>query len=211
MLLYDYWRSSASYRLRIALNLKGINYDQLSVHLVKDGGEQHKADYKSKNPQGLVPSLELDDGTILTQSIAILEYLEEAFPEPSILPQNLLERAFARSIAQIISADIHPVNNLRILQYLTKELGVAEEAKTTWYQHWIYKGFDAIEARLGNSPYCSGNTPSIADICLIPQVYNAQRFNCDLSAYPKITAINETCAKIDAFEKALPENQPDAL
>ncbi|WP_135079669.1 maleylacetoacetate isomerase [Terasakiella sp. SH-1] len=210
MKLYDYWRSSASYRLRIALNLKNIPYEHICVHLVKGGGQQHSADYKAKNPQGFVPALELEDGTILTQSMAILEYLDETHPTPALLPSDALGRAEVRSLAQVIASDIHPVNNLRILKYLAGELGVADEQKMTWYRHWITKGFEALEARLGNTGFCYGDSPTLADICLIPQVYNAHRFNVDMTPFPKISAINENCLKIEAFDKAVPENQPDA-
>ncbi len=210
MKLYDYWRSSASYRVRIALNLKGIGYEHICVHLVKDGGQQHSVDYKAKNPQGFVPTLELDNGDLLPQSMAIIEYLDETYPDPALLPGEARQRADIRSLAQIISADIHPVNNLRLLQYLAAEFDASAEDKATWYRHWIYKGFDALESRLGDDEFCVGNTPTLADICLVPQVYNAHRFNCDMSAYPKIARINETCLKLPTFEKAVPENQPDA-
>lgn len=211
MKLYDYWRSSAAYRVRIALNLKEIAYEHICVHLVKDGGQQHSDFYRSKNPQELVPALELDTGNVLTQSMAIMEYLDEIVPTPALLPGNALHRQKIRSLAQIISADIHPVNNLRILQYLSKEFDVSDEDKANWYRTWIYKGFDALEARLGKDAFCVGDQPTLADICLVPQVYNALRFQCDMTAYPKITRINETCLKLDAFAKAVPENQPDAV
>ncbi len=210
MKLYDYWRSSAAYRVRIGLNLKGIPYDHICVHLVKDGGQQHSADYKTTNPQGLVPSLELDDGTVLTQSMAILEYLDDICPPPAFLPEKAENKAYVRSLANLIACDIHPVNNLRILTYLTETLGVDDGAKMTWYRHWIAKGFDALEARLEDSDFCFGDQPGLADICLIPQVYNAHRFNLDMAPYPKISRINEACLKHPAFEKAIPENQPDA-
>ncbi|NVJ92330.1 MAG: maleylacetoacetate isomerase [Methylocystaceae bacterium] len=211
MKLYDYWRSSAAYRVRIALNLKEIAYEHICVHLVKDGGQQHSDFYRSKNPQGLVPALELDTGDVLTQSMAIMEYLDETVPTPALLPGNALHRQKIRSLAQIISADIHPVNNLRILQYLSKEFDANDEDKANWYRTWIYKGFDALEARLGEDAFCVGDQPTLADICLVPQVYNALRFQCDMTTYPKITRINETCLKLDAFAKAVPENQPDAV
>lgn len=210
MKLYDYWRSSASYRVRIALNLKGIAYEHICIHLVKEGGQQHTNDYRAKNPQGLIPALELDDGSVLPQSMAIMEYLDETYPEPALLPGDAKNRADIRALANIISADIHPVNNLRILQYLAGKLDVTDEDKSTWYRHWIYKGFDALEACLGDDTYCRGDTPSLADICLVPQVYNAHRFKCDMTPYPKISRINDTCLKRDAFRKAVPENQPDA-
>jgi len=211
MKLYDYWRSSAAYRVRIALNLKGLAYEHISVHLVKDGGQQHSDDYKAINPQGLVPSLVTDEGDIIPQSLAILEYLEETNPTPALLPVAPLDRAYVRGLADMIACDVHPVNNLRILQYMVTELKVEDEAKMQWYRHWIYKGFDALEERLGEDLYCYGDTPTLADICLIPQVYNAHRFNCDMSPYPKISRINDACLKLDAFQKAIPENQPDAV
>ncbi len=210
MKLYDYWRSSACYRVRIGLNLKKLPYEHICVHLVNDGGQQHKADYKAKNAQGFVPSLELEDDHVLTQSMAILEYLDEAYPTSPFLPKSPRERAYVRSLANMISADIHPVNNLRILKYLTEQLGVEEEAKTAWYQHWIVEGFNALEQRLGDDPFCYGETPGLADICLVPQVYNAHRFKIDMAPYPKIVRINENCLKQGAFQKAVPENQPDA-
>jgi len=210
MKLYDYWRSSASYRVRIGLNLKGIAYEHVCVHLVKEGGQQHQADYKQKNPQGFVPTLELDDGRFLTQSMAILEYLDETRPAPAFLPKTPEERAHVRSLAHIISSDIHPVNNLRILKYLAGKLGVADEAKSAWYRHWIREGFTALEARLGDDKFCYGDQPGLADICLVPQVYNAHRFKVDMAPFPKIARINEICLTFDPFQKAIPENQPDA-
>jgi len=215
MKLYDYWRSSAAYRVRIALNLKGLAYEHISVHLVKNGGQQHSEGYKDINPQSFVPSLETGEGDIIPQSLAILEYLEETTPTPALLPTGALARARVRSLADMIACDVHPVNNLRILQYLVTELKVEDEAKMQWYRHWIYKGFDALETRLSNDKatgtFCHGDTPSLADICLIPQVYNAHRFNCTMSAYPNITRINNTCLELNAFKKAIPENQPDAV
>jgi len=210
MKLYDYWRSSASYRVRIALNLKGVPYEHICVHLVKDGGQQLTPDYKAKNPQGFVPALELGDGTILTQSMAIIEYLDEVLPEPNFLPKDPLKRAEVRSLANLIASDIHPVNNLRILKYLTDELGVADEPKLQWYRHWIEEGFKALEMRLGMSDFCVGETPTLADICLVPQVYNAHRFNVDMTQFPKIAHINENCLQLQTFAKAVPELQPDA-
>jgi len=215
MKLYDYWRSSAAYRVRIALNLKGISYEHISVHLVKEGGQQHSADYKALNPQSLLPSLETDAGDIITQSLAILEYLDETEPTPALLPVSALDRSRVRSLAGMIACDIHPVNNLRVLQYLKNTLKVEDDAKSEWYRHWIYKTFDALETRLENEAstgnFCHGDTPTLADICLIPQVYNAHRFKCKMDAYPNINRINDACLKLDAFQKAIPENQPDAV
>lgn len=207
--LFDYFRSTASYRVRIALNLKSIDYKSTSIHLVKDGGQQHSNEYKELNPSGLVPSLKLDDGTVLRQSLSILEYLDEAYPTPSLLPNNILDKAKVREIANIIGSDIHPINNLRVLKYLQGNLNVTDEDKKSWYENWINKGFNAIESILKNSgsngKFCFGNTVSMADIFLIPQVYNANRFNCPMDKFPFIMAINENCLKIDAFAKATPE------
>ncbi len=214
MKLYTFWRSSAAYRVRIALNLKGISYEDALVHLVKDGGEHKKSDYVAINPQKLVPTLIDDEGSILTQSVAMMEYLEDIQPAPSLLPGSAIERAHIRALTQAISCDIHPVNNLRILQYLTGELGISEEEKMKWYLHWLQVGFEGLETTLSNSNYtgdfCFGNTPTMADCCLIPQVYNARRFNLDLSPYPNIVRIEQNCLKLEAFDKAIPENQSDA-
>ena len=210
--LYGYFRSSAAYRVRIALNLKGLDYDQIPVNLVK--GEQRGDDHLMRNPQGLVPSLVLDDSSVINQSLAICEYLDEVHPEPALLPINALERARVRALAQSVACEIHPLNNLRILKYLVREMGADEAAKLAWYHHWIAEGFTALEATLSNAPssgdFCHGDTPTLADICLIPQVYNAERFECDLSAYPTIQRIAANCRSLPAFEKAAPEVQPDA-
>ncbi|MFS8149368.1 maleylacetoacetate isomerase [Vreelandella titanicae] len=210
--LYGYFRSSAAYRVRIALNLKGLDYDQIQVNLVK--GEQRGGEHLARNPQGLVPSLVLDDSTVVNQSLAICEYLDEVHPEPALLPVNALERARVRALAQSVACEIHPLNNLRVLKYLVREMGADEAAKLAWYHHWIAEGFTALEATLSNDPssgdFCHGNTPTLADICLIPQVYNAERFECDLSAYPTIQRIVTNCRSLPAFEKAAPEVQPDA-
>lgn len=210
--LYGYFRSSAAYRVRIALNLKGLDYDQIPVNLVK--GEQRGDDHLMRNPQGLVPSLVLDDSTVVNQSLAICEYLDEVRPEPALLPVNALERAQVRALAQSVACEIHPLNNLRVLKYLVREMGADEAAKLAWYHHWIAEGFTALEATLSNAPssgdFCHGDTPTLADICLIPQVYNAERFECDLSAYPTIQRIAANCRSLPAFEKAAPEVQPDA-
>ncbi len=213
MKLYSYWRSSAAYRVRIGLNLKNIPYEQIPVHLVKDGGEHLKAEYTTKNPQGLVPALELDDGTVLTQSLAILEYLDDLSKENLLLPTAAIEKAKVRALAQAVACDIHPVNNLRILKYLSNELGVSEEAKNIWYRHWIEVGFAAIEKTLktsSNGSFCFGHAPTLADICLIPQVYNAHRFKVDMTVYPLLSKINEHCLTLEAFAKAAPQAQSDA-
>lgn len=210
--LYDYFRSTAAYRVRIALNLKGIDYRQAPVNLLK--GEDGDTGYRTVNPQGLVPSLEVD-GDVLQQSLAICEYLDELQPEPPLLPGNPLKRARIRALAQMVACDIHPVNNLRILKYLTGKLGVSEDEKLTWYHHWIHEGFRPIEQILKNhaadTGFCLGDQVSLADICLVPQVYNARRFELDLTPYPRIVAIEQHCLTLAAFERARPENQPDAV
>lgn len=212
--LYTYFRSSAAYRVRIALNLKNISYHPEFVHLVKDGGQQHSSSYHSINPQELLPALhdESNEETF-TQSFAILEYLEESQPEPAILPSYPNERAKVRAFAQSICCDIHPLNNLRVLSYLKKQLSITDSDKNAWYQHWITEGFKALEAILlsnnSNGKFCFGNQATMADICLIPQVYNAQRFNCPLDDFPLINKIYAHCLTLDAFKKASPEAQPD--
>ena len=211
--LHSYWRSSAAYRVRIALGLKELDWRTAGVHLVRDGGEQHSDTYRRLNPQGLVPTLETD-AVVLTQSMAIIEYLEERFPEPPLLPADAAGRARVRALAQIVACDIHPLNNLRVLQWLRNHLGADKGQRNQWYRHWISEGFNALEALLRNSRatgrYCHGDTPSLADLCLIPQVYNAIRYECDLEAYPEIRRINTACLELDAFAKAVPEAQPDA-
>ncbi len=213
MTLYGYWRSSAAYRVRIALNLKGIEVEHKSVHLVKDGGQQHHADYVSLNPQQLVPALVLDDGEVLTQSMAMLEYLEDTHPEIPLLPSNPLAKAKVRALANAIACDVHPLNNLRVLQYLKGEAGLADTAKDAWYQHWIVTGFNAYEAMLADTAgeFSFGDSPTLADICLVPQVYNAHRFKVPLDNYPNIVRIVENCNRLEAFVDAAPENQADAV
>lgn len=213
--LYSYWRSSAAYRVRIALNLKGMEYAIAPVHLVRDGGEQHHDDYRRLNPQQLVPTL-VDGRHVLRESLAIIEYLEEAYPATTrLLPRNALACARVRGVAQMVACDIHPVGNLRVLQYLQHELGASDEQKVAWSRHWIEVGFDAIEAVLDASGstgrFCEGNTPTLADCCLVPQVYNARRFGVDMSLYPVITRIDAACAALEAFQRAAPEAQADAL
>ena len=211
--LYTYYRSSAAYRVRIALNLKGLEHDLQAVHLARDGGEHKKADYLAKNPMGLVPLLEAD-GNHIAQSLAIIEYLDETYPEPALLPGTPLQRARVRSLAQSIACDIHPLNNLRVLKYLSNELAVSDEQKAAWYQNWVAAGFNAIEQSLSGSSdtgrFCHGDNPTLADCCLVPQVYNAERFNCPMEAYPAINRIVRHCRALDAFIKADPANQPDA-
>lgn len=211
--LYSYYRSSAAFRVRIALNLKQVPYEITPIHLLNDGGQHHSMAYRQLNPQALVPILD-DDGNIITQSLAIVEYLEEKFPTPSILPDNLLLRAKARAIAQTIACDIHPLNNLRVTNYLAQQFLVDEPQKMGWYQHWIGLGLRALEQQLSQASStgtcCFGNTPTIADICLIPQLLSARRFHCSLSDYPTLLAIEEYCLTLPAFIAALPANQPDA-
>jgi maleylpyruvate isomerase len=210
--LYGYFRSSAAYRVRIALNLKGLDYAQAPVNLVK--GEQRGEENLARNPQGLVPVLETDEGAQLTQSLAICEYLDERHPEPALLPTDAEGRARVRSLAQLVACEIHPLNNLKVLKYLVGELKVDEQTKLAWYRHWIAEGFAALEARLAGESatgeFCHGDSPSLADICLVPQVFNAERFECDLTPYPTIRRIAERCRMEEAFAKAAPGEQPDA-
>lgn len=210
--LFDYFRSSAGFRVRIALNLKQIDYERTPVHLLKDGGQQFKNDYTIINPQMFVPSLQIPTGEVLTQSLAIIEYLDEMQPTPPLLPQNPILRAKVRAIALSIACDIHPINNLRILKYLKHELNVNDEQKDVWYAHWIKRGFEAIENLLADNTdghYCFGQAPTLADVCLIPQVYNAIRYKVSLSEYPRISRIYDSCLTTSAFANALPEKQTD--
>ncbi|WP_102796651.1 maleylacetoacetate isomerase [Bowmanella denitrificans] len=212
--LYSYWRSSASYRVRLALNLKKISYQYIPVHLVKDGGEQHQQAYLGLNPAELVPTLvDEDEDIILNQSLAIIEYLDEKYSSPvRLLPEHKLQRARVRALALDIAADIQPLANLRVLQHLESAYQVDTQGKTDWSRHWIEKGFAAIERRLQNTAgkFCFGFDLTMADVCLIPQVYNAQRFGVDMSQFPLIQRIQENCNKLPEFVSALPENQPDA-
>jgi maleylpyruvate isomerase len=213
MKLYSYFRSSAAYRVRIALNLKGLEYDYVPVHLLRDGGEQLAPAYRTLNPDGVVPAL-VDGDAVLNQSLAIIEYLEETHPEPPLLPRDAVARAHVRSLALQIACEIHPLDNLRVLKYLKHELGVSEDAKNAWYRHWIDAGFTTLEAKLAKDArtgvFCFGDTPTLADLCLIPQIFNAQRFGIDLAPYPTLTRINEAALKLDAFADAAPGKQPDA-
>jgi len=210
MRLYDYYRSTACYRVRIALNLKNISYTTFAVHLVNNGGEQHHPDYLKQNPQGLVPTLD-ENGHILSQSLAIIEYLDEINPTPPLLPQQPLERARVRALAMIIACDMHPINNLRVLQQLRLQFEATEAQVNEWYHHWLKKGFDALEKQLETLPrkipVCHGQNISLGDICLIPQVYNANRFNFSMEAYPLINEINEYCLTNTAFINAIPNEQ----
>ncbi|MCD1607166.1 maleylacetoacetate isomerase [Stutzerimonas kunmingensis] len=212
--LYGYWRSSAAYRVRIALNLKGLAYRQVPVHLVKDGGQQRAADYRALNPQQLVPLLvdEANGGARINQSLAILEYLEEVFPVPALLPDDPVRRAQVRALAMHIACEIHPLNNLRVLQYLSAELGVDDEAKNAWYQHWVGQGLAAVEEGMEcfDGRLSLNDRPGYLEACLVPQVYNARRFACDLAAYPRILEIVARCETLPAFQQAAPEVQPDA-
>ncbi|MCX7515012.1 maleylacetoacetate isomerase [Frateuria sp. STR12] len=211
--LYGYWRSSAVYRVRIALNLKGLRYETRPVHLLRDGGEQHGEAYRALNPQQLIPCLR-DGERVLTQSMAIMEYLEETHPEPPLLPADARSRARVRALAMAVGSDIHPLGNLRVLQYLQGELGVDEAQKLAWSRHWIEVGFDALETMLaGNSAtgrYCHGDTPGLADACLVPQAYNALRWELPMDRWPTIARIHAACNELEAFRQAAPEHQPDA-
>lgn len=211
--LHSYWRSSAAYRVRIGLNLKGLDYAIEPVHLVRDGGEQRSDAYAALNPQKLVPTLQHGERR-LTQSLAILEYLDEAFPAPPLLPTDAHARARVRALAMLVASDIHPLNNLRVLQYLKRENGLDQSAIDAWMRHWMQEGFAAMEAMLAGSPttgrLCHGETPTLADCCLVPQIYNARRFNVSLDAYPEIVRIEANCLALPAFDAARPENQPDA-
>lgn len=212
--LYGYWRSSAAYRVRIALNLKGIEYEQAPVHLARDGGEQHRPAYRALNPQGLVPAL-VDDDLIITQSLAILEYLEEKVPAPALLPADAAGRARVRSLALLVGCDIHPLQNLRVLNYITGPLGAAESQRAEWARHWISEGLRAFEERLVRDAetgrFCHGDEPGLADLCLVPQLYNAVRWDCDLAPLPSILRIRDACLELEPFRAAAPEAQPDAV
>lgn len=212
MKLYNYFRSSASYRVRIALALKALPYEYISVHLAK--GEHQQAPYAAIATDGLVPLLELDDGTRLSQSMAIMEFLDEKYPAaPALLPGGVLEKARVRALAQSIACEIHPLNNLRVLKYLVRELKVDEEAKNTWYRHWVRTGLEAFERQLAQQPasvFCWGDAPTMADCCLVPQIYNAQRFDTPLNGLPRTMAAYEACMALPAFQSAQPSACPDA-
>lgn len=212
--LYSYFRSSAAYRVRIALNLKGLPHDTTYINLIKDGGQQHSEAYRQLNPQELVPALTIGSTGILTQSLAIIEYLEESHAEPSLLPGTAAERAQIRAFALAISCDIHPLNNLRVQNYLKNKLNVSDSDKTRWLHHWMDKGFSALEQQLSNTGarrcFCFGNTPTLADVCLIPQIYNALRFKLPLDDYSTLKRIYQHCIEQEAFINASPDNQPDS-
>lgn len=210
LILHGYWRSSAAYRVRIALNLKELEYRQVTHDLRT--GAQCKAEYRELAPIGLVPALETDDGQVLTQSLAILEWLEERYPDPPLLPANAPARSAVRAMAYIVACDIHPINNLRVLKGLREDLGAGEVAVRDWIARWVGEGFAALEtmASQNGGRFCFGDTPTLADCCLIPQIYNARRFDVALDAYPTLLRIDANCQTFDAFAKAAPEVQPDA-
>ena len=210
MQLYSYFRSSAAYRVRIALNLKGVGSETIPIHLQKEGGLNRKPEFRAVNPHMRVPALRLDSGEVLIQSLAIIEYLDETHPRPPFLPSDPVERARVRAFAQVIACDIHPLNNTSPLRYLKHQLGQEQAKIDTWYQHWILDGFDALEALIRPGPYSFGAAVTLADICLVPQVANARRFKVPLDRFPKIVAVDAALAKLPAFEQAKPENQPDA-
>lgn len=213
MKLYSYFRSSASYRVRIALNVKNLPYEYVPVHLVREGGEQLKPEYRAVNVDGIVPTL-IDGHEVMPQSLAIIEYLEETHPEPPLLPKAPADRAYVRSLALQVACEIHPLNNLRVLKYLKHTLRVENDAKDAWYRHWVDTGFATLETHLASDgrtgKLCFGDEPTLADACLIPQVFNAQRFNVDTSKYPTIQRIYDHAMQIDAFARAAPGVQPDA-
>ena len=210
MKLYTYFRSSAAFRVRIALNLKGLPYEPAFVHLAK--GEHRAAAYAKVNPQALLPTLELDDGTRLSQSLAIIEYLDEAHPAKPLIPRDLLGKARVRSLSYLIASEIHPVNNLRVLQHLKRALGQNEDQINAWYRHWIADGLAKLEADLSGSrgKFCHGDTPTMADCCLVPQIFNAKRYQSDLAPYPSTMRVFDACMKLEAFDRAQPSKQPDA-
>ncbi|MES2162720.1 MAG: maleylacetoacetate isomerase [Pseudomonadota bacterium] len=213
MKLYTYFRSTAAYRVRIALNLKGLAYDAMPVHLLRDGGEQLTESYRALNPSALLPTLD-DDGSVIGQSLAIIEYLEETRPQVPLLPAVAADRARVRALALTVAADTHPLGNLRVLKYLKGQLKVTEEVKVEWQQHWLRTGMATLERLLADDArtgrYCHGDTPTLADCCLVPQVFGAQRFGVDLAPYPTIMRIFEACAELPAFQQAHPSQQPDA-
>jgi len=209
--LYTYFRSSAAFRVRIALNLKGLKYEPIFIHLAK--GEHRKPDYSGVYPQGLLPTLVDDDGEALSQSLAIMEYLDQTHPQPALLPNDPAGRARVRSLSLLVACEIHPLNNLRVLQYLKRQLGQNEEQINTWYRHWVADGLLKLEADLskgGTGKFSHGDTPTMADCCLVPQIFNAKRYNSDLAPYPTVTRVFDECMKLEAFERAQPSKQPDA-
>jgi len=209
MKLYNYFRSSASYRVRIALNLKGLSYEYIPVHIAK--GEHKLPAYAAVSADLLVPTLEID-GRRLSQSLAIIEYLDEIHPDPPLIPSDPLERAQVRALSQAIASEIHPVNNLRVLKYLSSDLKISDDAKNTWYHHWVRSGLEAFERQLALLPdavFCLGSTPTLADCCLVPQIFNAQRFKVDLDGLPRTMAAFDACMQLEAFKLAHPSACPD--
>jgi maleylacetoacetate isomerase len=209
--LYTYFRSSAAFRVRIALNLKGLKYEPIFIHLAK--GEHRKPGYSGVYPQGLLPTLVDDDGEALSQSLAIMEYLDQTHPQPALLPKDPAGRARVRSLSLLVACEIHPLNNLRVLQYLKRQLGQNEEQINTWYRHWVADGLLKLEADLskgGTGKFSHGDAPTMADCCLVPQIFNAKRYNSDLAPYPTVTRVFDECMKLEAFERAQPSKQPDA-
>ena len=210
MQLYSYFRSSAAYRVRIALNLKGVAYDTIPIHLQREGGINRKPEYRAVNPHMRLPALRLDSGGVLIQSLAIIGYLDDTHPQPPLLPRDPVAKAKVRAIAEIVACDVHPLNNIAPLRYLKNVLGQEQSKIDAWYHHWVHDGFTAIEEMISPAPYTFGSEITLADICLVPQVYNARRLKVPLDRYPKIVAIDAACAKLAAFDQARPENQPDA-
>ena len=210
MKLYSYFRSSAAYRTRIALNLKGLAFETVSIHLIRDGGQQHAPEFRAVNPQQRVPALALDTGEVLLQSLAIMEYLDEVYPDPQLLPKDPIERAQVRAVVQIIACDIHPLNNVGPLNYLRSALKADQSTIREWYRHWIVTGFEAVEALIRPGPYAFGRSVTMADICIVPQVANARRFKVPLERFPNIIAIDAAATKLAAFDAARPDLQPDA-
>ena len=211
MKLYTYARSSAAYRVRIALNLKGIAYEPVPVHLLRDGGEQRSERYRALHPQGLVPALETDDGHVLAQSPAIIEYLDETVPEPPLLPADPVQRARIRAVTDAIACDIHPINNLRVLQYLRGPMGHADDEVQAWYAHWIRAGgLVAVERMLGAGPFAFGDSPTLADVFIMPQLFNARRYDVPIDDLPRLLEVEAACTALEPFRRAHPDNQPDA-
>ena len=210
MQLYSYFRSSAAYRVRIALNLKGVTYDTVPIHLQKEGGINRKPEFRAINPHMRLPALRLDSGDVLIQSLAIIGYLDDIHPQPPLLPRDPIAKAKVRAIAQVVACDIHPLNNIGPLRYLKNVLGQDQSKIDAWYHHWVHDGFQAIEEMISPGPYTFGSEITLADVCLVPQVYNARRLKTPLDRYPKIVAVDAACTKLAAFDKARPENQPDA-
>ena len=210
MKLYSYFRSSAAYRARIALHLKGIAFDTVAIHLTRDGGQQHTPEFRAVNPQRRVPALALDTGEVLLQSLAIMEYLDEVYPDPPLLPKDPIERARVRAVAHIIACDIHPLNNVGPLGYLRHALKADQSAVQEWYRHWVVTGFEAVEELIRPGPYAFGRHVTVADICIVPQVANARRFKVPLDRFPGILAVDAAAAQHSAFDAARPDLQPDA-